>query len=389
MGLIKNEIFYTYRDITILPNPISHIEHRKECIPLDENGMLPLFTAPMDTVVNENNFEKFTEEMVYAILPRTVDLSKRIEFSLKRRWAAYSLKEFEGIFCNEKEKLDESKGICALIDVANGHMKKIFDLVRASRNIYGDNIIIMVGNIANPQTYEEYANIGVDYIRCGIGSGNGCLSTSNTGIHMPMASLIDKIAEIKKFLSSMKIKKCGDGSCGYKPKYTRLPKIVADGGIRNYSDIIKALALGADYVMVGSVFARMLESAAVKYCDSENWLSLPSNVIFEDIKDVYKAEDGWYGKYNGNNIFLGNIKATFYGMASKEGQIALNGQKVKTSEGIKKTLSVDYTMHTWCENFADYLRSAMSYVGVNTLDEFRENTVTIVNSSNAIEVVNK
>ena len=157
MGLIKNEIFYTYRDITILPNPISHIEHRKECIPLDENGMLPLFTAPMDTVVNENNFEKFTEEMVYAILPRTVDLSKRIEFSLKRRWAAYSLKEFEGIFCNEKEKLDESKGICALIDVANGHMKEVLDLSREAKTKFGDNLVLMTGNIANPDTYFEYA----------------------------------------------------------------------------------------------------------------------------------------------------------------------------------------------------------------------------------------
>lgn len=380
MALVKNETFYTYRDITIVPSIISDIEHREECNPLDENGMLPLFTAPMDTVADEKNFELFTNEMIYAILPRTVNIKTRVEFSTKSRWAAYSLKEFESIFCDEKNKLSEENKIHVLIDVANGHMRKIFDLVRASRNIYGDNIVLMVGNIANPETYRAYADIGVDYVRCGIGSGFGCLSTSNTGTHMPMASLIDKIAFIKRKYGN------GDGF-GNKPK--KMPKIVADGGIRNYSDAIKALALGADYVMVGSVFSKMLESAAVKTCNSEEWYKLPIEVGLNDLTNINKRNNAWYGTYNGKEIFLGDIKATFYGMASREGQIALSGSKTKTSEGIKKTLSVDYTMHGWCENFRDYLRSAMSYVGVRTIDEFKEMTTTIVNSPNAIDAVNK
>lgn len=377
---LRNEVFYTYKDITIVPSIISDIEHREECNPLDENGMLPLFTAPMDTVVDENNFELFTNEMIYAILPRTVDINTRVEFSTKSRWAAYSLKEFETIFCDEKNKLNENNKIYALIDVANGHMRKIFDLVRSSRNIYGDNIVLMVGNIANPETYKAYADVGVDYVRCGIGSGFGCLSTSNTGVHMPMASLINHIAIIKM--------EYGNGDrFGSKPK--KMPKIVADGGIRNYSDAIKALSLGADYVMVGSVFSKMLESAAVKTCNSEEWYKLPLEVKLSDLTNINKRGDAWYGTYKGKEIFLGDIYATFYGMASREGQIALSGSKTKTSEGIKKTLSVEYTMHGWCENFRDYLRSAMSYVGVRTIDEFKELTTTIVNSQNAVNAVNK
>lgn len=374
MGLQSDKIYYTYDDVTIVPNVISDIEHRSECVPLDENGMLPLFTAPMDTVISKDNFELFENEMIYPIMPRTEDISIRVEYSLKNRWAAYSMNEFEKIFCDEVNKLNEDNKIKALIDVANGHMNKIIYLVRKAKNIYGDNIIIMVGNIANPRTYEEYARVGADYIRVGIGSGCGCLSSSNTGIHMPMASLIDEVVKVRDEIE-------GD--------YKKLPKIIADGGIRNYRDIIKALAIGADYVMVGSVFARMLESAAPKTCSSEQWLNLPSNTKFSDIKDIHLEEKAWYGTFNKNKIFLGNILAKFYGMASREGQIALNGSKTKTSEGILKYLQVDYTMHGWSTNFMDYLRSAMSYVGVDTLACFKKYAKVIINSQNAVSAVNK
>lgn len=380
MGLIKDKIYYTYEDVTIMPNVISPIEHRSECIPLDEEGMLPLFTAPMDTVVNSKNFGIFEDEMIHAILPRTESLTVRVENSIRGRWSAYSLTEFEHVFCNEAEKLDDKNNIKALIDIANGHMMKSVDLVRSAKNIYGDNIIIMVGNIANPKTYAEYARVGADYIRIGIGSGCGCLSSSNTGIHMPMATLIDETVEVKKSLENK----------WFNGEFKKLPKIIADGGIRNYRDIIKALALGADYVMIGSVFARMLESSAPKRCNSVDFVTdVPVGVVLTDLSEFAKKEDGWYGKYNGNEVFLGEIFANFYGMASREGQIALNGAKTKTSEGIAKKLSVDYTMHGWTKNFMDYLRSAMSYLGVKDLNGFRDYANVIINSQNAVSAVNK
>lgn len=370
MALIKNKTYYTYKDVTILPSEVSEIEHRSECIPFDKDGMLPLFTAPMDTVIGEGNYNLFIDEKINAILPRTVPLTTRFSYSVNNRWAAYSLSEFENIFCIKNTKLEEAYGIKALIDVANGHMRKIIDLVKCAKSIYGHKIVIMVGNIANPNTFERLSKAGADYIRCGIGSGCGCLSTSNTGIHMPMVSLIDEIATLKR-------------------DYNLKAKIVADGGIRNYSDIIKALALGADYVMVGSIFAKMLESSATKTCNSEEWLSLPLTTELKDLTNIHKEETGWFGDFNGKKTYLGEIMATFYGMASKEGQIALNGSKTKTSEGIKKILLVECTMHSWCNNFIDYLRSAMSYVGSKTLDEFKDMSTVIVNSPNAVSAVNK
>jgi isopentenyl diphosphate isomerase/L-lactate dehydrogenase-like FMN-dependent dehydrogenase len=227
-----------------------------------------------------------------------------------------------------------------LIDVANGHMQRLFDAAKKAKSIWGSNLILMGGNIANEETYELYADAGFDYVRVGIGGGKGCLSTSNTGVHKPMASLVNDTYLLKKKLEDEK-------------RYEKLPYIIADGGIRGYRDIIKAIALGADYVMIGSVFAKMAESAAPK-----------------EEKD-------------------GEVYATFYGMASREGQIAMNGEKTKTSEGVKKLLKVEYTMEGWTKNFTDYLRSAMSYLGAKTLDDVREKTILLVNSQNAVNAVNK
>lgn len=209
---------------------------------------------------------------------------------------------------------------------------------------------------------EEHSYIANDFVvhNC------GCLSSSNTSIHTPMATLVNDIAEVKKKL---------------KGKFNKLPYIIADGGIRNYRDIIKALALQANYVMVGSVFSKMLESAAPK----------TSSVIGNVTVDMINSDDikCVNGQWMLGDEGLGEIKATFYGMASREGQIALNGAKTKTSEGLKKILNVEYTMSGWVQNMTDYLRSAMSYVGSKTLGEFREQAVLVVNSENAINAVNK
>lgn len=367
MGKINNRIYYTYNDLTIQPGVVSSILHRSECIPWDEENKLPLFTAPMDTVISKNNFDLFEENKIHAILPRTESLEDRIKYSTNGKWAAYSLNEFSDVFCNENDKLPTEHKLKALIDVANGHMSIIFDLAKKAKSIYGGDLILMGGNIANVETYKLYADAGFNFVRVSIGTGNGCLSSSNTSIHVPIATLINDMYEFKE-------KMMNDG-------YVNLPNIIADGGIRNYRDIIKSLALGADYVMVGSVFAKMLESAARKSC-----VSYP----LSEVSNIHLDNGCWCGDYKDEvNTYLGEIMATFYGMASREGQIALNGVKTKTSEGLKKILSVEYTMSGWVKNFTDYLRSAMSYVGVTTLNEFRKEAILVVNSENAINAVNK
>ena len=385
---LKNKTYYTYKDVTIVPCNISSIEHRGDCNPYVDGDKLPLFTAPMDTVINEKNFNLFSENGIIPILPRTENITKRVEYTENGLWAAYSLDEFEKYICESALHKSGEEPMKALLDIANGHMEKVLKVSSTAKQKYGADIEIMAGNIANPDTYLLYAKSGIDYCRCGIGAGDGCLSTSNTGVHFPMASLIDEIKAKKDIVES--------NNSGF----NSVPKIVADGGIRNYSDIIKALALGADYVMCGSMFAKMFESAAAKTYDKygrNRMRVLPSVVthdlteeILSDLKD-FKVTDGiWTAVTSKGETFeLGHVNALFYGMASVEGQIALHGMKVRTSEGLSKLLPVKYTMKGWVENFKDYLCSAMSYAGCQRLDQFRNNTTLIVNSSNAISVVNK
>ena len=375
MALIK-EVKYAYGDVSIIPCVTTDIQHRRECVPLDENGMLPLFTSPMDTVVDERNYEKFESELIYPILPRTVSLEKRVSRSVSGYWAAYSLDEFELIFCDNDEVLNANDKIFALIDTANGHMEKMLGVAKKSRKIYGDKIVIMAGNVARPETYIEYAKAGIDYIRLSIGTGGGCLTTPLTGVHYPIASLIDETAKIRASLLPSCYPDVSDK--GYDGKYTRMPKIVADGGIRDYGDVMKALALGADYVMCGTVFASMLETAAPK----RDW---DGNEI-ESYDGMKRGEDGmWYR----DGEFVGELSLDFYGMASREGQIALNGSKTRTSEGLKKKLTVKYTMHGWVDNFISLLRSCMSYIDAHNLKEISEKAILVLNSESTKNSVNK
>lgn len=388
MGKILTIPTYSYSDLTIMPTGVSPIEHRKECNPyrqLEGKQYLPLFTAPMNTVVDETNFHEFSRNNIIPILPRTASLFDKISQGLADgHWAALSLERFKNFFCGKENGISNGDNkIYVCLDVANGHMQQILDAVLQAKNNFGNKLVVMCGNIGSADMYEEYAKVGVNFVRVGIGSGGGCLTTSNTAIHTPQASLVEWCAQRKH-------------SLGYGPQ------IVADGGIRNYSDIIKALALGADYVMCGQIFAQAMESAGEKYIKrSKVYLKFP--------KDRYKdlSHDGskWIGVYDEAFIakmseamgkpfevkekVIGEIYTDFYGMASKEGQIAMNGAKTRTSEGKKKRLDVLYHLSEWTENFTDYLRSAMSYVGARTLEEFQEKAVLIPNTISEINRVNK
>lgn len=208
---------------------------------------------------------------------------------------------------------------------------------------------------------------------------HNCTTSPNTGVHYPIASLIDECRKIKD--------KCKMNI-----------KIIADGGIRNYGDVIKALALGADYVMVGSLFASFYESAA--YFNGKKSESNYCNVWVNSLKstiniDIYNVEE--YPKKD----YIEDIKRTvisnycmqkqFYGMSTKTAQklINPNSTNLKTSEGTEKKIKVNFTINQWTENMEAYLRSAMSYCNSKRLIDFIGKQKLIINSISEINSVNK
>lgn len=317
---------FDWNDVSIIPETLSSISSRKEIETL-VNGKLPLFTAPMDKVVDETNVESFNENRINVCLPRNV---KYTELKNDDYFYSYGLDEII-LILDSDIKLPKK----VLIDVANGHMQKLYDTAKLIKERFGDNIELMIGNIANPDTYRKYCDIGVDYIRVGIGGGSACTTSANVSIHYPMASLISE--------------------CAYwKHVYDKPTKIIADGGFKNFSDIIKALALGADYVMLGGIFNKCLESCG------DNFI--------KDSDEIYQTIDFDLATQKFNNDI--DVYKYYRGMSTKEVQKSWDKSELKTGEGITKYNKVDYTLEGWCENFEDYLKSAMSYTDSRTLKDF-------------------
>jgi IMP dehydrogenase/GMP reductase len=320
---------FDFNDILIVPSSVTKIESRKEINPY-YNGFLPLITAPMDTVISCKNEKIFFDLKINTCLPRGE--------SSAYGFTSFSLNEIKMKYINNELKEKNSY----LIDIANGHMEELVNIVKDIKHKFPD-IKLMVGNVANPITYRDLSNAGADYVRVGIGNGGGCLTTQQLGVGYPMGSLIKECYEQSLTLSNS-------------------AKIVADGGMKTYSDIIKALALGADYVMIGSIFNKSIESCGDNYI--WGWLKVNQKIAqyaYEKNVDVYKK---------------------FRGMSTKEVQKKWKKEKLTTSEGVVRFRKVEYTLNKWVDNFDSYLRSAMSYTNSKNLSDFIGN-VKIINITNS------
>jgi len=337
----NKELKLDWNDISLVPRCISDISSRSEINPyLGEN--LPLFTAPMDMVLSNDNIDYFSKNKFNMCLPRNI---KYEDVKNDSYFYSYGLDEVELLL--EEGKLPKR----VLIDIANGHMKRLYDLSKRIKEELGDKIELMVGNIANPETYKEYCEIGVDYIRVGVGSGSACTTSANGAIHYPMASLIYECGLISKM-------------------YINPTKIIADGGFKGYPDIIKALALGADYVMLGGILNKTIESCGTSYVKSNNLHQRTSSVKIDGNMYTSISDDNAKKLFNDGRI----VYKYYRGMSTKEVQISWNKKDIKTGEGISKYNKVEYTLSGWTENFVDYLRTAMSYCGAYNLKEFRDNS---------------
>ena len=333
---------FDFNDILIKPAKVSSIESRKDINPF-HNGFLPLITAPMDTVIDIPTTQKYRSLKIIPCLPRGEQWVGDNAFS------SYSLNEIDEIIKeNDIESFSRRNGYY-LIDIANGHMAKMVTSIKAFKKLYPKSKL-MVGNVANPETYVALSKAGADYVRIGIGNGGGCSTTVHTGVGYPMGSLVSEC-----YFESAKLKKPA--------------KIVADGGMQNYSDIIKALALGADYVMVGSLFNRAIDSCG------DNYLWKKIKVSQSIAEWAYKHKIPVYKK--------------FRGMSTKEVQKKWGKKVLTTSEGVIRFRKVEYSLQQWVENFEAYLRSAMSYSNANTLEEFIGVADTIKITNNAYNRYNK
>jgi len=207
----------------------------------DVEPSLPIFTSPMEAVVGSSNWKIWPNNGIKPVIPRTESIEFRLE-ACGYIFVAFSKEEVKQHFIVNINK-SPTPLIRICIDAGNGHDTEVLEIGKNLRRIYGPRVSIMGGNIGNPSTYLDYCRADFDYVRVGLSSGS-LVDYEKYGFYYPMASLLIDINTTKK-------------TTGVGLKQT---KIIADGGIKSPSDILKCIALGADYVMIGREFAKLLEA---------------------------------------------------------------------------------------------------------------------------------
>lgn len=318
------ETHITFDDVLLVPQ-YSDIKSRSEVTLKSKlsQGMelrVPIISAPMDTVCGSLMALRMAEFGALGIIHRYNTIEEQVNFvseasqgGINNVGAAIGI---TGDYLERATALVEAGANVLCLDVAHGdhilmHVgaHKVIDRVGARAHI-------MAGNIATYSAALALAQLGVDSVRVGIGGGSICSTRIQTGHGMPtLASVID-CARAKQQFPNL--------------------KIIADGGIKTSGDMVKALAAGADFVMVGSLLAGTTEA--------------PGDVVHKG-GEKYKS---------------------YRGMASKDAQMDWRG-KTSSLEGVATVIPYKGPVFPVLEGLEKGIRSGLSYSGARTLQELGTN----------------
>jgi len=231
-----------------------------------------------------------------------------------------------GDFRERAAALVKARVDCLVIDTAHGHSSRVIEAVREIKRIHSDTQLI-AGNVGTGDGARELIDAGVDGVKVGIGPGSICTTRVVTGAGVPQISAIQ--------------------SCVEAARGTGVP-IISDGGVKFSGDMAKAIAAGADVVMVGSLFAGTEEA--------------PGEVI------LYQGRS--FKMYRG----MGSIGAMREGSRDRYSQEQIASESKLVPEGIEGRVPYRGTLAEMVTQLVGGLRSGMGYTGCRTIREFQENT---------------
>lgn len=317
----------TYDDISLIPTEVSQIKSRTEtstsCDFLGLNLALPIISSPMDSVTGIEMAKTLSSLGCLGILNR---FDSSLSEVLSRSEENNSIKVVSIALNAEYDLLkkiaDHNFIVC--IDTANANNQEVLNKTKEITKQFGLKVI--VGNIAHGNTLVKLEEAGASAVRVGIGSGSVCTTSIQTGIGIGQVSSL-----LNVFFS--------------KEKNNLAVKIIADGGIKSAGDVSKALALGADAVMLGRMLAGTRET--------------PGEVI--------KYSGQLWKKYRGSASFGVKMRNEFI-----EGEETMIGYKG--------------TVKNVIDSISDGLRSSMSYMNCRNLSEFQKtNTFAVLSNSSFLE----
>ena len=276
---------------------------------------LPIISSPMDTVTEVDMAFAMDTHGGLGIIHRynRVDDQARLVKKAKLK-GVDNVGVAIGVtddFLERAQALVEEGANVLCIDVAHGHHSMVERAIQSLKSVFGDSLHIMAGNVATGEGARDLANWGADSVRVGIGGGSICSTRLVSGHGVPtFQTIID----------------CVEYGCSV--------PIIADGGIKTSGDIVKALAAGADFVMLGSMLAGTDQSPGQ---------------VFDNGNKKYKV---------------------YRGMASSEAQVNWRG-KTSTPEGISTTIPYKGDVNAILDDLKGGIQSGMSYSGARTIRDLQ------------------
>lgn len=255
-------------DISLYPSPVNagdqFLRNFNYAVFEENESFLPIFVKPIKSLVGKDNFGIYQKNGLRPIIPVTEDIQFRLE-SCCHIYTAFTLREIKQNFLeNSRKHINFQFKI--YFDHPNGHDQEVLNLGMKLKEVYGQQVLLIGGPIANPKTYLEYCRAGFDYVRVGINLESEC-NIFKFEIKYPIVSLLLDIQQTLKAAVGLK-----------------QTKIIVDGGIYNYNDILKCISLGAEYVIIGKEFSRILEAAGPISTKSDNTIDITTKITKEDLE---------------------------------------------------------------------------------------------------------
>ena len=335
----------SFDDVLIVPQ-YSDIQSRSEIDIRNDLGKLnlslPVLSAPMDSVTESVMATAMAKNGGLGIIHRYNTIQKQVKLAKKSRTPIVAAAVgVTGDYLDRAVALYNAGVKIICVDVAHGHHVLMRHALEVLRNTLGTQVTIIAGNVATLQAFNDLSDWGADAVRVGIGGGSICSTRIQTGHGVPtLQSVLDCAAS------------------------DRPAKLIADGGIKNSGDIVKAYAAGADFVMLGSMLAGTTET--------------PGDIRYKQFP----------GQCNPSKIKV------YRGMASEDAQKDWRG-KSSSVEGVATTIPYKGHVKNVLRSIERGVKSGFSYSGARSFAEFqakaqliRQTASSQVESSTHIERVN-
>ena len=311
----------TFDDVTltpqyskVLPSDVSTKTYLSKNLHLD----IPIISSAMDTVTESKMAIAIAREGGIGVIHRNLSIDRQIKEIQKVK--SKGLKVGAAVGTNESE-FSRVKNIIKLgvdlivVDTAHGHSQKVADIIMKINKIKTKKTTLCAGNIATANAAKFLCKLGVDLIKVGIGPGSICTTRLVAGIGVPQLSAL---LDVKKGLN-------------------KNVKMISDGGIKFSGDIAKALAAGADAVMVGSLLAGTSEA--------------PGKIIKKKGK-LFKVFRG-----------MGSVGAMNKGSADRYFQKKQKDKSKYVPEGVEGLIKYKGDAKKTLHKLVGGLRSSMGYLG--------------------------